>query len=532
MAFVFYTYYIVQTYRFYIFLISFLVGIGVATIFNIPLAAITWLCLIALGFMVLGSRRSEASSTPALVTTSIAIIFCAVGMLRFEVATWQFGHSALEQYVGQEISLQGQVVKEPDVREEIFHLYVQTSDDVVLVTADSYSEVSYGDEVTIKGKLKTPEEFTTELGRTFNYPAYLLVRGVEYQISFAQVEVISEDQGFVVLEVLFSIKQTFLNSIESVLQEPYAGLGEGLLLGVKQGLGEDLEAVFRTSGIIHIVVLSGYNVMLVVTFILFLLSFFLARRSRITVGLVAVIVFALLVGLSATVVRASIMASLLLVADFLGRRYDLKRALLFAATAMVFFNPYLLMYDVGFQLSFMATLGLILVAPTFESFISDGFAKLSLKDFFVSTIATQVAVLPLLVYHIGEVSLVAVVVNVLVLPVVPLAMLLTFFSGLAAIAFTPLALPISFLAYMTLRYIIEVATFFASLPLASFTVPPVGPWIVFVMYGGLAALLYFFSYKSKDKSEVKGWVIEEEPERAGVALRTTPAPAETPVFFR
>lgn len=524
-----------EQYRFYIFLISFLIGITLGTIFNTPLPVITWVCLIALGLMVASGRRNEASSTRSVVTISIALLLCALGMLRFEIASWQFGHSNLESLVGQEVSFKGKVVKEPDVRENNTQLYIKVQEELLLVSTDKYSKVQYGDVVVVRGELKKPESFTSELGRTFNYPAYLLARGVEYQVSFADVSVESTGHGLVILETLFSIKHVLMHSIESVLQEPYAGLGEGLLLGVKQAIGEDLESVFRTSGIIHIVVLSGYNVMLVVTFVLFLLSFFLARRVRIVVGLLAIVAFALLVGLSATVVRASIMASLLLIADLLGRRYDLVRALLFAATVMVFINPYLLVYDIGFQLSFIATLGLILVAPIFETFITEGFAKLSVKDFLISTIATQIAVLPLLVYHIGEVSLVAVVVNVLVLPIVPLAMLLTFFSGIVAFVSVPVALPISFLAYLSLRYIIEVATFFAALPLASIIIPPISAGFAVLMYVVLGYVVFRSKQNNVADDEYRDWVIEDESEikgKTGEGQSPSPVQSDVPVFFR
>lgn len=523
-----------REYRFYIILISFLLGVALATLLGASLPTVTWFCLIAFGLMVVGSRRSEVPTSTAIITLSLATLALALGMLRFEMASWQFGHSALEQYVGQEISVVGEVVKEPEVKEQTNKLYVKTGEGIILISADKYTSVAYGDEVLVQGTLKKPEAFDTELGRTFNYPAYLLVRGVEYQISFAEITVESHGHGSPFLAALFNLKHTLMRSIESVLQEPYAGLGQGLLLGVKQAIGEDLESAFRTSGIIHIVVLSGHNVMIVVTFVLLLLSFFLAKRARIIVGLGAIVCFALLVGLSATVVRASIMASLLLFADFIGRRYDLTRALLFAGAVMVFLNPYLLIYDVGFQLSFMATLGLILVAPMFESFITDGFAKLTVKDFLISTIATQIAVLPLLIYHIGEVSLVAVAVNVLVLPIVPFTMLLTFLSGLIALVSVPLALPISFLAYLTLRYIIEIATFFASLPLASFVIPPISAWWMLVMYVLLAYVVYRFKTGPVEKNETDDWIIEEEEElsKTGATQNVAPAQPELPIFFR
>ena len=482
--------------------------------------------------MVLCGRRSFAPSTASVVTVSFAILFLALGMLRFEAASWQFGQSVFEEYVGQEISLEGVVAREPDIRENTMQLSVAVEDELLLVSADKHAHVSYGDTVTVIGELKKPESFTTDLGRTFNYPAYLLARGVEYQVSFADVTVKSSGDGSLIFSTLFYIKHMLMRSIELVLEEPYAGLGEGLLLGVKQALGEDLESVFRTSGIIHIVVLSGYNVMLVVAFMLYLLSFVFRKRVRILFGLLAVVAFALLVGLSATVVRASIMAGLLLFADFLGRQYDLTRALLFAATVMVFLNPYLLVYDIGFQLSFMATLGLILVAPLFESFITDGFSKLQLKDFFISTLATQIAVLPLLAYHIGEVSLVAVIVNVLVLPLVPLAMLLTFLSGVLGLISLPLGMLVGFFAYLTLRYIIEIAVLFAELPLASIVVPEISVWVVGFMYAVLAWGVYFFRVSKTPKCEIDTWVIEEETEKAAEGRSPSAASTETPVFFR
>jgi competence protein ComEC len=483
---------------------------------------------------VVGKGKKPAPPPPSprylLALSSILLAF-SLGLLRSEIASWQFGHSSLEAHVGKEISIEGVVKKEPDVRTNTTHLYVDTGADTVLVSTDRYTDISYGDKVLVEGEVSLPEAFTTDLGRTFNYPAYLLARGVEYQISFAEVTVRDSGYGNRIFSALFSLKHSLMNGIEAALGEPYAGLGEGLLLGVKQALGEDLETAFRTSGIIHIVVLSGYNVMLIVSFCLFILGFFFGKKTRLVVAVIGIVCFALLVGLSATVVRASIMASLLLLADFLGRRYDLPRALLFAGVGMVCINPYLLMYDIGFQFSFMATLGLVLVAPAFESFISEGFSKLSIKDFFISTLATQIAVLPLLMYHIGEVSLVALVVNVLVLPLVPAAMLLTFLAGVVALFSVSLALPFGLLAYAILRYIIEVAVFFSGLPLASFMVPPISPWFVLLLYAALAGSIYIV-YKLRNKDEIADWVIEEEKETAGAAQSASPTVPQTPVFFR
>jgi competence protein ComEC len=432
--------------------------------------------------------------------------------------------------VGQTVQLTGTVSREPEVRETTTHLYVTVNDDLLLVTTDRFTSAQYGDELTITGRLEEPQSFTTDLGKEFNYQKYLLARGVEYRISYANVAVMSGGHGNPFLTVLFLVKQALITGIERSIEEPQSGLGQGLLLGVKQALGNDLEDTFRKAGIIHIVVLSGYNVMLVVAFVMFFLSAFLLPKTRIVIGLTAIAAFALMVGLSATVVRASIMASLLLVAQAFGRTYDMLRALLFAGAVMICINPFLLLYDIGFQLSFMATLGLVLLAPQFESLLAKRPALLSAKEYVIATVATQIAVLPLLLYHIGEVSLVAVIVNLLVLPVVPLAMLLTFLTGLLTITAPTISLPFAFLAQLVLSFIILVANWFAALPFAALTVSQFSLAALTVSYGILAFVLVFLHRRSFVGNEVRDWVIEEE--KIVDIASTVSAKDPTPIFFR
>jgi competence protein ComEC len=503
----------VVAYRFHIVLCAFALGVAFQTLFVFSLPITTWVFVVAFGVMLIWYKNSRTISATYLFTVSLGCLFIGLGLLRTDFAWQQFNHSPLEAVVGQPVSLTGIVKKEPEVRENSTYLYVQTGTDLLLVTTDRHTKVSYGDEVFIEGELERPEVFTTDLGREFNYPGYLLARGVEYKISFASVETLSNGNGSDVITFLLAQKQGLIDGIESVITEPQAGLGTGLLLGVKQALGEDLENAFRTTGIIHIVVLSGYNVMLVVAFVMFMLSFLLPRTARFIAGIVSIILFALIVGLSATVVRACVMASLLLIAQAYGRTYDIVRALLFAGTVMIAINPFLLLYDIGFQFSFMATLGLVLIAPRFESFLSEGFHQLGVKDFLVATIATQIAVLPLLLYYIGEVSLIAVVVNVLVLPVVPVAMLATFLAGVIALISTTAAIPFAFVAYIVLTYITTLATFFATVPFASLSVTTFTLPYVFLLYGLIAAVLVWLHRKNTTKRlETTGWTIEEEKE--------------------
>jgi len=454
-----------------------------------------------------------------------------------EVASSQFGNSSLETILSKKVSLTGVIVNEPTQQEKTKQFYVQIGEDRLLVSVDRLVAVSYGDEVKVSGVVKKPESFTTELGRTFDYPGYLKARSIEYQMAFAEVLAIDTQKGNLIMSALLAVKAKFVESLQSTIPEPAVSLGEGLLLGIKSALGTEVEKDFRRTGIIHIVVLSGYNVMLVVAFIMFCLSYLLPLRWRIFSGIVAIVAFALLVGLSATVVRASIMASLLLLSQLLGRRYQVLRALCLAGVVMLISNPYLLLYDVGFQLSFMATLGLVLILPQFESMVLERKNTPSWQAFMMATIAAQIAVLPLLLYHIGEVSLVALLVNMLVLPVVPIAMLLTFLTGIIGFVSLSLASLVGYVATLSLQYILVIAQQFATVPFAVFDIATFPVWGVFLFYAVLFAFWYFIKIRQgNDMGEWGDWVIEseeevvhgekKEPERSGCEKE------DVPIFFR
>jgi competence protein ComEC len=244
--------------------------------------------------------------------------------------------------LGQEVELTGVVVKEPDERAAITNLEVRLeNEEKILVSVDKHERVSYGDKLVVKGKLEQPKNFVTDFGREFDYQGYLKARGILYRISFAEVEVVEERVGNWFIYSLLQFKQSFMSNLERLIPEPAVGLGEGLLLGVKSALGEDLESAFRKTGLIHIVVLSGFNVMLVVMFIMFILKSVFRPWWRFVFGVVAIFCFALLVGLSATVVRASIMAVILLWAQVTGRIYFVLRGLLVAGSNNAFYQSLL-----------------------------------------------------------------------------------------------------------------------------------------------------------------------------------------------
>lgn len=537
--------------HFYVGVLSFLFGVFVATLSVPTLPTIVWVLFLGTISLLLWRRAFLKKEAAAFLYIGIALVAIALGMLRTTEAYRVLEDSVLTNSVDKEVTITGVVANEPEQHEETTHLTVRTETEKVLVIVDRYTAIPYGEVITVTGKLTKPKSFETDVGRVFNYPGYLAARGITYIIRFGEVESVGINQGAMLTKTLLGAKAQFAEKLRLVLPEPQVGLGLGLLLGIKGALGEELELDFRKAGVIHVVVLSGYNVMLVVLLVLYILGHFLGKRAKLFFGLMAIVLFALLVGLSATVVRASIMAGLLLLMQTTGRTYLVLRGLLLAGVCMVLLNPLVLVYDIGFQLSFMATLGLILLAPQIERLFLWVPDVVSVRSFLVATIATQIAVLPLLLYQMGEISVVSIIVNVLVLPMVPVAMLLTFSTGLLAFML-PLLAPLSaYLAYWSLWYITTIAQWFASVSFASFAVPVFSVWVIPVAYAMLGYGLWFlYRYHTPEPAPVgtkpltkqetsvmgTGWEIVEETEpvltkTAGVK---TPAVRETevPIFFR
>ncbi len=445
-------------------------------------------CMLALCALLLW-LRGVFSHLP--VATVLFVGAMTVGVVRFEAAQRTF--EIASRAIPSETSFMGVVVSEPDVRVSSQRVIVRTeAGQKIVISIDRYAAIEYGDVLRISGRPIEPQSFVADSGRTFEYAGYLRAKGVTHTLSFVTPEIIGSGAGNPIVSKLLKIKSSFLKLITQSLPEPESGLAAGLLLGVKQSLGTDLEHDFQVAGLTHIVVLSGYNIMLVIAFAVYLLAYVLPWRARLVASMSVVILFMLLVGTGPSVVRASVMALLLLSAHLFGRRYDVLRALCVTATGMVLLNPYILQHDIGFQFSVMATFGLVVVAPELEQLLIK-VPVLGIRALVTATLAAQIAVLPLMAYHIGVVSIVSVFANVLVLPMVPFAMLGSFVTGLVA-ALLPILVPIIALpTYLALAYIINVAQATALVPFATVVLPPFSAyWIIpgYVIIGGLWWHLY------------------------------------------
>jgi len=229
------------------------------------------------------------------------------------------------------------------------------------------------------------------------------------------------------MKKIYDIKNFFSDRLYENFTEPYSSFVAGLILGLRKGIPDEVMADFDELGLTHIVAISGYNVTLVIVAVFSVLSF-LKRKVRILFAIVFVVLFTLLVGAGSSVVRASCMGIVGLVAVYFGRSKSAFRILIITAFLMSFWNPFLPIYDSGFQLSFLSTAGLIIASPfmtrVFKRFPSIFFIKENLQ----TTFAAQAFTLPLIIKLFGRFSILCPIANIAVLPFVPVIMILGFLS--------------------------------------------------------------------------------------------------------
>jgi len=479
---------------FFISAIGFAIGIALRSFVSSDNFTLT-LLFILLGGVLFLYYFFISNKLLQVLMVAIFVFSAGIGMLRFDIADISTSSEKINSHMGNKVVLGGVVIDEKDERETNTKITVRIESifgeeiDVrnsVLVTTEQYPLWEYGDKVSVSGRLDIPKNFRSDTGREFDYVGFLAKDNIYYQMFYPDLSLLEKDKGNIVKRNLFSLKQSFLESISVLIPEPHASLLGGLVVGAKQSLGKDLLDKFRITGVIHIVVLSGYNVTIVAEAIMRFFSF-IPKRGRFILGAGSILAFMMMVGAGATVVRASIMALLVVFARATGRTHEITIALIVAGLVMLVVNPYILIFDPSFQLSFMATLGLLYLAPLIEKYFNFVPTKWQLREFATATIATQIFVLPLLIYMMGEVSLVAVFVNLLVLIFIPATMLLGFLAGIIGFVSALLALPFAYLAYGLLAYELAIVDLFAGIPFASVAIPQIPFWSVVVIY-----ILYIF----------------------------------------
>jgi competence protein ComEC len=369
---------------------------------------------------------------------------------------------------------------------------------LALVRTTDGSEFEYGDRLRIRGIPTTPPTFSD-----FDYRRYLARRGVHTLIRATALTRVASGQGQPWLALLYRVRARGSAVLNAILPEPYAALANGMILGIESAIPRELYAQFNLTGTSHVIVISGSNIALVSGILMAISRRWRRPRLAAMLTLTGIAFYTLLVGADAAVTRAALMGGLAVMAVVLGRQSAALLSLFLAGLVMLMIQP-LTLWDVGFQLSFTATLGLILFSrplqERWQAYIGRCLPRLAntlIAEGLLVTVAAQIATLPLIVAYFGRLSLIAFLTNLLILPVQPLILTGGGLAMLAGFFALPLAQMLAWIPRAALWWTVLIVEQTARVPFGSLVV---GPW------GRLLATLGFFGLGLG----FIGWLLRQE----------------------
>lgn len=498
---------------FFWFCLAFLAGLAIESFFRVPRLFLlgifflaTFLIIASVGIKAAERTSPEGGSSIAgIFLTSLfwkqkgavifgfAIIFLAFGIFRHQMAESEITKNDLAKFndINSSIVLYGKIIEDPVIGEKTTKLIIETeritisnetteiSSSKILVFAKRYPEYQYGDRITIRGLLKSPPVL-----EGFNYPEYLQKEGIYSVIEWPQIEIAGQNEGNFLMKILFSFKNNFKKTSQQFIPLPQEGFLEALVFGDETNISKEWKDKLNITGTRHIAAVSGMNITIIAFLILnFLLILGFWRKHAFLFTIIILFLYILMIGAPSSAVRAGIMGGLLIIAQSLGRMSLAARAVIFAAFFMLILNPLLLRFDVGFQLSFLALLGLIYLQP----FLSDILKKIpDFKIFPVrttlsATLAAQIFTLPVLIFNFGYICLVSVVANILIVPILAFLTILIFIFVASAMVFWPLGWILSLPVHLFLSYIIRIIDFFSKIPFTVIKIENI-PWIFLLLF--------------------------------------------------
>lgn len=421
--------------------------VGVALVVVAPFLVTGWEWIITgLAIFILSAIKQTRWS---LVTALVGGLLCGFvwGSIK------QLNLEKYQVFYGHQLQLSGKIAEDPTTNNngeqslviKDVEINEAALDGTVWVSTKSALDLKRGDLVSIKGRLS--EGFG-------NIPATMF-----------RAEIVHSDRP-IPGDVARRLRDWFAEGVRVAISEPQASLGVGYLVGQRTALPKNLEEEFRMLGLSHLVVASGANLIIIARLLrrgMMRISKFAATAT--TFGFIGG--FLMLTGFSTSMVRAAIVASLGLLAWYYGRNIHPVVLILFAAAITLIIDPSFLWGDIGWYLSFAAFVGVVMLAPLINAYFWGDKEPGAFRYILAATIAAQIVTFPIIVFVFNQYSPLALVANLLIQPLVPLAMLLTFLAGIAGLVMPFLAIIVGWPAQQILSYMTSLTGWMSSNPLAS-----------------------------------------------------------------
>ncbi len=359
---------------------------------------------------------------------------------------------------------------------------------------------NYRTRIYFIGNIEKPKPAVNPGG--FDYKRYLAsigVSGTVYLRSSSDISLAGVEGGGWLHKLGYSIKNYVLKIIEFCLDKNQAGLLAGMIIGYKDGLDENAYNAFSKAGLTHIMVASGMNIAFIILPLTYIfkklrISQFVSNILIMTV----LILFVFVAGFSASVVRAVIMGIIILLGKLIMRETDIFTSISAAAIILLFINPYTI-FDIGFQLSFSATISLVMFYKKIKEHIDNKYLPDIISDTIAATIAAQIGVVPITLYYFNNLSTISILSNLLVVPVVQIITIIGFIMVFAGIVNIHLSVLIGYINNNFLSFVLFITEKTAELPYASLKLPTPQLWLIVFYY---IAVLYIFKWRQLVKNKL------------------------------
>ncbi len=439
-------------------------------------------------------------------------IFLLLGYLHFALQYTSLS-APLQPYYETEVNVKGFVcdVYQADADKTIFHFFVeslesenreQTIRRTIRVNAydlNADNNIILGSFLEIHGVVKKPSGVRNPGG--FNYAAWLFSKKAAGTMAAGNQDIfVAEAMKKLPVKALgYKVRTHVITSLENMLTYEKAALMTAMLTGYRENLAESMEEAFRASGLLHIMAVSGANIAFLLFPLLWLFRILCIHRKVAAGATIPVLIFYCFVtGMEASVLRASVMAIVIMAGKILDRKSELMNSIGIAAFILLLINP-LMLFDVGFQLSVGATLGLALLYRRILNMIPKKVPK-TLRETAAATMAAQAGVLPLLIQYFSKVSLVSILSNLFVIPLTGLATVMGMLAVIINSISRALGTWIGYMLQGVLHIILVVTDFFASIPWAEvnmhhFQLPWFGLYYSILIIAGVYGMAFFVRYK-------------------------------------
>lgn len=362
---------------------------------------------------------------------------------------------------GQQITFEATLLSQPQVLGSQQTFTANYQNQKIKITTSRFPELNYGDFVRISGPIRILPQAGGLQPRALEGQSYgaskISNKNGRVLMYFPEIKIINNSANILQsgLKNINLLRQKLITLFSKTLPSPSSSLLLGIIFGIKEQMPKDFSDNLRTAGVFHVIAASGMNVTLIGGFISLFFAFFLKRQIAIGLSILGIIFYAVLAGLEPSIIRASIMGILVFSAQILGRQALAANGLALAGFGMLFADP-TLTSDVGFQLSFAATVGILYIKPLFgkqEGVVSE----------ISTTITAQIATLPILLANFGTYSIYSVLVNGLVLWTVPMLMMVGGVGAILGLILAPLGQLLIYLCYPLLLYFEIIVNFFGKI---------------------------------------------------------------------